>query len=488
MNREVWIRVDGSRTLGLGHVFRCLALAYMLQDEFTVSFFTKELPINLRSKIQEGYFRVISIGEEDDFLKRLTGEEIVVVDHYNLNSQFQQAIKGNGNFLVFIDDIPRGKYFADLIINHAPGVEPSQYDAQDFTQFALGLDYALLRPQFLRIAKEGVSKRKEGVSKRNEKQLFICFGGSDPKNLTKLVLEVAANMREFKNINVVLGQSYHQPKKIFDMAKHDKSVKVHTSLDENEMVLLMKEADVAVVPASGILMEALASGCRVISGMYVQNQSQVYETFRNSNIFIDAKIFEESDLKSAFEKVDTFSIPDKLIDGKSGERIKKLFKTFDFEERVKIRKATIDDLSTTYSWAANAELRQHSFTKKEISYEEHVEWFLKKIKDPACLYFIAEKNGKPLGSLRYDIYNRTALISYLVDPSFQGRGMGMILLKKALFFLQPYIQRVDDVVGYVMPENIASQKSFKRLGYIEEYQEKENKYKYSKKLYENSRF
>ena len=481
MKREVWIRVDGNRTLGLGHVFRCLALAYMLQDEFIVSFFSKELPINLRAKIQEDNFRVIKIQEEDHFLNRLTGGEIVVVDHYKLNSEFQQEIKANGNFLVFIDDIPRGRYFADLIINNAPGIEPSRYDALDFTHFALGLDYALLRPQFLKIAKEGVSKKKEN-------QLFICFGGSDPNNLTKVVLEVASKIRKFKDINVVLGQAYHQPEKIFHMAKMDKRVKVHTSLDANEMVLLMKEADVAVVPASGILMEALATGCRVISGMYVENQSQVYQTFRNSNIFIDAKTFEESDLKKAFEELDTFSVPDKLIDGKSGERIKKLFKTFDFEQRVKIRKATINDLLITYSWAANTELRQHSFTKKKISYEEHVEWFLKKVEDPDCLYFIAEESGKALGSLRYDIYNRTALISYLVDPSFQGRGIGMILLKKALFFLQPFAQRVDAVVGYVMPKNIASQKTFKRLGYIEEFQEKENKYKYSKKLNENSKF
>ena len=475
MDREICIRVDGGAKIGLGHVVRCLSLAYMLRDYFKINFFVRELPAVMVEKILEEGFRVVFIREEKDLLGTLQGTEIVVLDHYGLDSDFQKVIKRKGNFLVCIDDIPNKKFYADLIINHAPGIVPEEYKAEAHTQFALGLDYALLRPQFLKIAGEGILNKKVD-------NLLICFGGSDPHNLTEKVLEVSITEDRFIKITVVLGPAFSKVNHIHSIAENDNRVEVLHSLDENQMVEVMKRARVAVVPASGILMEALAAQCIVISGMYVKNQSYVYNHFKNSNFFLDAKGFEKQEIKAAFSEIDRFRLPEKLFDGKSGSRIRRLFRSLPVEKVVQIREAVIDDLQLTYSWAANAELRQHSFTKKEISYSEHVEWFSNKVRDPNCIYFIAEENGKAMGSLRYDISGGTAIISYLVDPSFQGRGMGMILLKKAFSLLRQYPVHVDLVVGYVMLENIASQKSFQRLGYLEEYQETEKKYKYSKKI------
>lgn len=475
MVKEVLIRVDGGASIGLGHVVRCMSLAYMLQEDFQITFYVKELPDSMATKILEDGFKIIFLESEEDFLKSLKGNEIVVLDHYGLGSDIQKSIKQNGSFLVCIDDIPEKKFYADLIINHAPGITSKDYEAKNYTRFALGLDYALLRPQFLKIARD-----RNFV--KDSDHLFICFGGSDKKNLTTVVLEVAMKMTKYRQISVVLGQAFDRIDGITILAKEDPRVRIHTALDEQDLVRLMKRAGVAVVPASGILMEALATGCKVVSGMYVENQSHVYEQYKNSNFFLDAGNFQAAEVRTALSQVASFDVPENVIDGKSGERIRRLFKSIQLEENIKIRKATIDDLKLTYSWAANAELRQHSFTKKEIPYEEHVEWFTGKIKDSNCLYLIAEENGRALGSLRYDISAGTALISYLVDPSFQGRGLGIVLLRKAFSWLSPYSNDVDHVVGYVMPENIASQKSFRRLGYLEEFQEKEKKYKYSKKL------
>src|SRR5690606_17963227 len=124
------------------------------RSHFQVHFSCKEVPATIkRDIIQEGFlFQVID--REEEFLQSLTGKEIVVLDHYGLDSNYQQKIKERGSKLVCIDDQHDKDFLADLVINHSPGVAYQDYRTPAFTQFALGPDFALLRPPFLSRAKK----------------------------------------------------------------------------------------------------------------------------------------------------------------------------------------------------------------------------------------------------------------------------------------------------------------------------------------------
>ena len=69
------------------------------------------------------------------------------------------------------------------------------------------------------------------------------------------------------------------------------------------MLKTMLEADLAILPASGILLEALAAGCRVISGRYAENQKLVYENYKNAGLFFDAGNFEPEEIREAINHV-----------------------------------------------------------------------------------------------------------------------------------------------------------------------------------------
>src|SRR5690625_5323146 len=73
----------------------------------------------------------------------------------------------------------------------------------------------------------------------------------------------------------------------------------------------LDEADVAVVPSSGMLYEALSMQVKVISGMYVDNQKNMYEGFKRMNAFIDAGTFDEEMLMAAFTRVKSFKPEDR---------------------------------------------------------------------------------------------------------------------------------------------------------------------------------
>ena len=182
MNNKIYIRADGSPKIGLGHIIRCFALAKMLKDSFSIKFVSMHIPEDIETTFITEGFAVTKISKEEDFFDLLKGDEVVVLDHYGLDSSYQKRIKKIGSKLVCIDDLHNKEFYADLIINHSPGIVPSDYNAQSYTKFALGPQYALLRPAFLKSA---------SAPKKIQKfeNVLICFGGSDYTNLTKKVFD-----------------------------------------------------------------------------------------------------------------------------------------------------------------------------------------------------------------------------------------------------------------------------------------------------------
>lgn len=134
-----------------------------------------------------------------------------------------------------------------------------------------------------------------------------------------------------------------------------------------------------------------------------------------------------------------------------------------------LRKATLRDEALTHRWAASKSLRSHSFNRHEIGIVEHRAWFQKKLQDVNCIYLILDNTiGNPVGSIRIDMDGSTGLISYLVDEQFQGRGLGQIILTKVIHYLEQNKLKISSLVGYVMNENIASIKTFEKLGFLKE--------------------
>jgi len=136
-----------------------------------------------------------------------------------------------------------------------------------------------------------------------------------------------------------------------------------------------------------------------------------------------------------------------------------------------LRPAKIEDTELTYHWAINPIVRQYTLSQNEILKQEHEKWFSAKVTSSECLYYIALYNNTSVGSFRLDINkDGTALISYLLDPIFHGKGLGKILLKEGIEEAKKD-KRITNVVGYVKSQNKASLHLFRTLAFSEELQE-----------------
>lgn len=206
--------------------------------------------------------------------------------------------------------------------------------------------------------------------------------------------------------------------------------------------------------------------------MYTDNQKYLFDDYKQINAFESAENFEPHNLRLAINRCFENQAPSptqNLIDGKSGERILGYFKQLFLEDEINLRKANETDADITYKWASDADIRRFSFNNSTISLDEHLNWFKRKISAEACYYYIALMHYTPVGSVRFDVTQDHACISYLIDTQYHGKGLGTILLKKGLnHFSQNAPRHFEYVYGDVLLSNKASIKIFRKLGYTEE--------------------
>jgi RimJ/RimL family protein N-acetyltransferase len=131
-----------------------------------------------------------------------------------------------------------------------------------------------------------------------------------------------------------------------------------------------------------------------------------------------------------------------------------------------LRKANLNDQQLTYNWASDPYLRMYSFDQTKIEFETHQNWFLNKISDNSCKYYIFQVNKTNIGSVRFDIdADGVGIISYLVDKNFHGKGYGEIILKMGMDTVAAENKSLSFFSGYVLNENKASIRIFKKLGF-----------------------
>lgn len=279
MNKKIIFRADGNSEIGLGHLFRMFALAEMCKEHFDFIFITKDN--SLKEIFPNDYSLVvipnyIDFQDEVDWISKNypSSEYMLVLDGYQFKSSYQQQVKQQGYFLVYIDDLVEEYMYADVVVNHSGSVKATDYKAENYTKFALGTKYAMLRPLFLQQAKQDrVINTLDTV--------FICFGGSDIYDLSLKAVNACLQIVNIKQVNVVLGGAYKHAK-IYQIA--DERLQIHQNLDEKAMLNLMKSCNFAIAPASTILYELCSVKIPVLSGYDVDNQKGIYSAVAKNNL------------------------------------------------------------------------------------------------------------------------------------------------------------------------------------------------------------
>lgn len=293
-------RVDASLEIGTGHVMRCLTLADELKTKgyrclfitrphsghmagaitrrgHEVSLLSKSINDFLKSSddvAQAAWLRGSWENDAHETIETLVGTipNWLVVDHYAIDQRWQKLLRSHVEKIIVIDDLADRELDCDLLLDQTLGRKESDYHDQvnKGCRMLMGSRYALLRPEFLELRQQAITRRKafDGV-----KRILVSMGGTDPHNVTAVVLDalLQLGLPTETTIDVVLGEYATHFKEIKEQSnKH--SLEISVSKNVNDLAMRMLGADLAIGASGSTSWERCCLGLPALTISVAENQ------------------------------------------------------------------------------------------------------------------------------------------------------------------------------------------------------------------------
>ncbi|MFL2098029.1 UDP-2,4-diacetamido-2,4,6-trideoxy-beta-L-altropyranose hydrolase [Marinilactibacillus psychrotolerans] len=289
--KNILIRVDGYSGIGLGHIYRGLALAYNLIDH-NVQFVLSEKSDLGIEKIKNSHFPFTIIKSNKEIGKLISSQkiDIIINDILNTTKDYVTYLKKLNVRVINFEDLGDGADSADIVINdlYAPQRNGDHY--------FWGSDYYIIRDEFL--------LSESSVFNEVVKNVLVIFGGADPSNLTLKVFNAIQSNFGYQNIqfNFIVGPGYPHYNDLKNLAKKS-SLNINVIRDVKVMTEYMRNADIALSSQGRTMLELASMGVPTI--LLAQNQRELKHEFGYlNNGFINlglGEYIEEETVKDTLE-------------------------------------------------------------------------------------------------------------------------------------------------------------------------------------------
>ncbi len=296
---KVVVRCDSALHIGSGHVMRCLTLASVLRAEGAqVLFVCRDLPGAVPDLVRHrgidlamlpapagrpaawgpgtvpAHAHWLGVPWQQDAQESIDvvsgwGEgDWLVVDHYALESGWEQAMSRVARHVMVIDDLADRAHACDVLLDqNLFSAMQARYQGlvPPGCTLLLGPHYALLRPEFAQAAASPGPRDTAG------RRVFVFFGGTDSDNETGKALDAIARLRRPDlAVDVVLGPGNPHAEQLVRRWGGESWLRVHRNVDD--MATLMARADFAIGASGASAWERCCVGLPTICIAIALNQ------------------------------------------------------------------------------------------------------------------------------------------------------------------------------------------------------------------------
>jgi UDP-2,4-diacetamido-2,4,6-trideoxy-beta-L-altropyranose hydrolase len=507
---KVIIRVDASKSIGVGHVMRCLTLADEIKytHNAEVTFIARDHSAQIVSSLitqrhkfitltkannpnkpldgDSRYLKWLNVSWEQDadetikVIKAIKGSIVdwLIVDHYALDYRWHKLLRPYCRKIMVIDDLADRQYDCDLLLDQTYGrIENSYFQlAPKYCQFLLGAKFALLRRGLSRLRHKAIKKRKQIKA---IERILISMGSMDLDNITSIVLKGLANVEwlHIPVVDVVLSsQAPYLDSVICESRKHPLIVNVHS--DVSNLEELMLESDLAIGAGGTTSWERCCLGLPSILLQLADNQKYVIAGLVQagavrsiSEIDLHNKIVDEcNDLQADLQSLKDLSKQAfTIVDGYGAKILAIQMKPQIAKDgkEVIIRCADISDTEIMYKWQSYPQTRKYFKNPETPNYSEHKKWLKAKLEDPEVYLYIIVHGDKPAGVVRLEsgvnqiTENAHYMVSIYIAPDHYGQGVGTL----ALEYIDDFFEN-SELHAEIHKDNVASKALFMKCGYI----------------------
>jgi len=489
---NIAFRVDASSQIGTGHFMRCLTLADALQQHgMHTRFVCRHLPGYLRDILAAKNHQLVMLASEiaqvetdglahsswlgvsqtqdaADSLQALIGQHCdwLVVDHYALDARWEGVLRPVVKKILVIDDIADRQHDCDVLLDQNFYADMhTRYTGKvpDYCALLLGPRYALLREEFSQF-REQVKLRTGPVQR-----ILIFFGGVDANNHTGRAINALARIGiEGLQVDVVIG-AQHPCRNEIVLACAENKFTCHVQTDR--MAELMTAADLAIGAGGSASWERCCLGLPTLAICTANNQRNQLIDAASAGLLYSPEINSEVDLaierhvRSLLENSSLRQLISgnglQAVDGRGISRVIGSMRCGGLEMRI----ANVADSEHLFAWRNHPTIRAVSRTTNPINWEDHSHWFASVLSDSDRQLLIAERDGLPVGVVRFDIQNSEAEISIYLVPDTNTLVRGRDLLQNAENWLAQHYPQVKILHAHVLGTNARSNQLFQAAGY-----------------------
>ena len=278
----------------------------------------------------------------------------------------------SGLKVLLVDDLGQCQHYsADLVLNQNVHASEAMYGNRDgHTSFLLGPRFAMLRRDFKPWIKY------ERVINPNGRNVLVTMGGSDPDNVTAIVLD-ALRMVTVDGVKIVavLGGSNPHVDSVEQIANQSPSIRFLT--DASNMPELMAWADVAVAAAGSTCAEMSLLGLPAILIDLAGNQTPVAQELHRRQAAVHIGSSKDVTCAQIAGEVESLLLSPEhrtclsrrsreLIDGGGAERVLAAMRGRD----LCLRRIQEKDCQQLWEWANDPSVRPVSFASAAISWQQ----------------------------------------------------------------------------------------------------------------------
>lgn len=267
-----YIRADGNAEIGMGHVMRCLSIADALTQKGSKPLFITATEECMELIQKRGYETILletdyqemelEISQLASILRKNPHREqnTILVDSYQATEPYFISL-GNYAKVACMEDMGHS-YPVDMLINYNIYAPKLEYIGNFKT--VLGTQYVPLRHEFVNDCDYRIREEVTDV--------MLTTGGSDPKFISKVILETLLAEEKLKNIHyhVISGPFNRYEKELLAFAEDKEQITVYQNV--KSMKEIMKKSDVIISATGSTLYEIGSLGVPMICFYFADNQ------------------------------------------------------------------------------------------------------------------------------------------------------------------------------------------------------------------------
>lgn len=242
---KVLFRVEANQSLGMGHLYRCLAVAYELSRHDILFLATDSSPL-VEQIIRQTPFKMFSCPSEDSLANKIRNfsPDLIIVDILDTGIATISEIRDScpDAKIVTFENEGEGAHLCDLGVYDLTEPPPNAPP-----RVIAGPDKAILGPSF-----ELFRSRADIIDR--PQNLLLTFGGTDPAGLTEKVLNALNAIQYTGQVTVVLGLGSMDP------AVERPSFEIEIHRNVTNMALLMGRHRLAISSMGRTVFELASAG------------------------------------------------------------------------------------------------------------------------------------------------------------------------------------------------------------------------------------